>query len=125
MRALLLRILKHGLPTAGLLALIGYGMAELSAMYLAMQPGAGRDGGQWAENMANAFRFQVPVTMAAFGFALVALLEFLYWLVHGNPASDPAPPRHSPPPDPTDQLLEDLLRRSEADLAGRDRQSAE
>lgn len=117
MRTLAVRILRRGLPTAAVLALMGYGMAEFAGIYLAAQPGAERGDGQWAENVAASLRYRVPLGMAAWGFGLVALFEFLHWLVRGNP---PAPaPKSAAAPDATERLLTDLLRRAEADKAAR------
>jgi len=118
MRVLLSRIVKHGLPTAMLLALLGFLMAELAGIWVASQPAPTLQPRASVESPANeltltvrpdaeavqALRYQLPLQMAAWGFGLVVLCELVLAFWRGKKPL--AGPGLRPP---TDEEVEDLL----------------
>jgi hypothetical protein len=123
MRLTLLRILKHGVPTAIFLAVMGYVLAEAAGMWLASQPAPGEVRSRadapafQAEpavgadpEMLRTLRYQLPLRMAAWGVGLVVIVELFLGLIRR------AKPRSAVPPSDAEveQLLNQLLEQSEA-----------
>jgi hypothetical protein len=118
------RILKAGLPAAAALAVLGYGLAEAADVFLsATKPhrqvevidGATVPADAPADPVPTALRRTLPVTMALWGFGLVAAFEGLRRLVKGPAVK---PPIKRPAAADVDKLLADLMVRAEADKAG-------
>ena len=110
MRATFLRILKTGLPTAGLLAGLGYLYAVIAGIYLdANVPPrpTGRPGTD-GEQVTRALEIRLPVLMAGGGFALIAAGELLLSLWR-PPAAGPAAPPNAIPASGLDPEVEKLL----------------
>ncbi len=120
------RILWTGLPVAALLAGLGFALAEATDLFLSANhpgrvvdviDGAARTGGEpLADPLPAAVRRTLPVSMALWGFGLVAAYEGLRRLVKG-PAKK-AVAATKPAGVDVDKLLEDLMRKAEADRAG-------
>lgn len=80
-------ILVHGLMAAGVLAIIGYFLAQLAGMWVATQsqPRVSweanalpiRDAGIDTTELTATLAWRLPLSMAAFGFILVAIGEGL------------------------------------------------
>ncbi len=115
MRRYLLKLLKAGVPTAAILAFFGYAFAQFAGMWYISESG-GRESPVGAAEIARTLEWRLPLTMAAWGFGLVALFEGVLSLWR-----KPVP---VPPPvavvDETEQLLLKLL--EEADAAEAERQ---
>lgn len=134
MRLTLLRILKHGLPTAVLLALLGFLMAELATTWVASQPApGGLQPRASVDSPANesttsvrpdqealeALRYRLPLQMAAWGFGLVVLCELVlaFWRETKPPLAGPG---LRPPTDAeVEELLNQLLQQAEEAEAAR------
>lgn len=132
MQLTLERILKHGLPTAALLALLGFLMAEVAATWIASQPAPAlqpRASVEFPANEAAAprpdveaareLRYQLPIQMAAWGFGLVVLCELVlaYWRGQKPPLAGPG---LRPPTDAeVEELLNQLLQQAEEAEAAR------
>jgi len=116
MRPVLKRIAVNGALTALLLAMIGYGFAELAGLWLAAQP-ADRGPAPAAPanpDVAADLRTRVPLAMGLSGFLFVAVGELgLHFWRSRRPVVPPPPPG----PDPAEVLLEELLRQVEAQQA--------
>ena len=118
MRDTLLRILKNGVPTAVILAGLGWLMAEAAGMWVAGQAVTRSDPVGGGEDVADMFRSRLPLSMAAWGFGIVAAFEVTLGLWRGG--KKPAdPPAAVPPEDEVEKLLNDLLRQAEAAEAAR------
>jgi hypothetical protein len=132
MRVTLVRIAKHGLPTAALLALLGFLMAEMAGIWVASQPApsAPRASVESPADTAapadrpdtvavRALRYQLPLEMAAWGFGLVVLCEL--WLALWRSKKPPMhPPGLRPPTDAeVEELLNQLLQQAEEAEAAR------
>ncbi|OWK36264.1 hypothetical protein [Fimbriiglobus ruber] len=127
MRFTLIRILKHGLPAAAMLALIGFLMGELAGMFVAgnTRPRVGVDPDARAaavepdgRQVAQVLRIRLPILMAACGLSVVATFELLNWFWRGQ-AAPPKPTLAVPSERETEMLLNELLRRAEADRAAK------
>ena len=116
MRLFLTQLLKNGLPTAALLAFFGYLFAQFAGMWYASES-AGRPSPVGADDIAAALEWRLPLTMAAWGFGLVALFEGVLSLWRKPVPSKPA----APAADDTEQLLLKLLEEAEAAEAERQR----
>ena len=114
MRRYLLKLLKNGLPTAAILALFGYGFAQFAGMWYVSEAG-GRDSPVGAGQVAASLEWRLPLAMAGWGFALVALFEGVLSLWRKPDAIPPVVVV-----DETEQLLLKLL--EEADAAEAERQ---
>lgn len=110
MRPYLLKLLKNGVPTAVILAVIGYLFAQLASMWYVSESGGRENVG--VQEMSETLQWRLPLTMAAWGFGLVALFEGVLSLWR----TPVAPPTISTPPavDETEQLLLQLLEEAEA-----------
>ena len=131
MRPTAIRILKHGIPAALVLAALGYGMAEVAGLWVSAQQPVQIDRElletadaappmNQGDEISSTLRTRLPFTMAAWGFGLVAVLELLRRMVKGDPATTPPRP---PPPDPdaeVEKLLNQLLEQAEAAKAARE-----
>jgi hypothetical protein len=109
MHPLVKRILVNSLIAGSLLAVMGYGLAELGRMWLVAQAPA-------RALTADVLGTRVPLMMAGWGVVFVVLSECFLWFVlkrRPKPAAPPAPPG----PDPAEVLLEQLLREAEAKQA--------
>lgn len=111
MRPYLLKLLKNGLPTAAILAAIGFLFAQLAGMWYVSESG-GRTSTVGADEIADTLQWRLPLTMAAWGFGLVALFEgvLALWRTAPAPAIRPAVPAV----DETELLLLQLLEEAEA-----------
>ena len=106
------RILLHGGLTAGLLALVGLLFAEMAGMWAgagATTPPASAD---LNPPLGPAIRYRVPLMMAFWGFAFVAVSELVL-----SRFRKPAPAKPPAPPDDTEKLLNELLAQAEAKSA--------
>jgi hypothetical protein len=119
MHPLVKRILVNSLIAGSLLAVMGYGLAELGRMWLVAQtPVRAQPGGPppAADDTADVLGTRVPLMMAGWGVAFVVLSECFLWFVlkrRPKPAAPPTPPA----PDPAEVLLEQLMREAEAKQA--------
>ena len=112
MLPLLKRILVHGTLTAGLLAVVGFGYAELAGLWLvAKAPTRGTFDSTVASSpaedpLAAELKYRIPATMALCGFLFVAGGEVAVhlWRRRRPPAKPP-----EPRVDPAEALLEQIL----------------
>jgi hypothetical protein len=120
MSPILKRILINGLFTAATLAVVGIGYAEMAGFWLVAQ--APQRLGNEApiaaapvnEPLADSLKYRVPAMMALWGFLFVAAVELgLHWLRRGKPV--PAKSATKPEPASTQQLLEQILAKAEAE----------
>jgi hypothetical protein len=115
MHPLVKRILVNSLIAGSLLAVMGYGLAELGRMWLVAQAPARALPGvppPTTDDTADVLGTRVPLMMAGWGVVFVVLSECFLWFVlkrRPKPAAPPAPPG----PDPAEVLLEQLLREAE------------
>ena len=125
---LFIRILKHGLPTALALAVIGFLLAEGASLWMqghtpqrtSVEPIPYANAPRIAddESVAQGYRHRLPIMMAAWGFGLVVVFELLLFMLHGNapkPAKEPTPTHN----DSTEELLNQLMAKAEAAEASR------
>jgi len=115
------RILVHGTMAAAALALIGYMYAQLAGVWAASQtthrtsavlnPGTSEITAASAEEIAGMLMWRVPLTMAAMGFAIVAMGEGLLsaWR---KPAAPPTDTRTHD--EKAEELIQQLLKDIEA-----------
>ncbi len=84
-------ILVHGGLAAGLLAAVGYFLAQIAGMWVASQTARGAEAG--TDALVSTLAWRLPFTMAAIGFALVAAGEGLrsLWKMP-PPQAEPATP---------------------------------
>jgi hypothetical protein len=120
MREVLRRIAFHGGLTAIVLGIVGFMFAELASIWLSGSPGTREKTGDPIEStdrdgtVSTELRERVPLMMAMWGFAFVAVCELgLHW-VRSRRKKAPAAP---PPPDEAEKLLEELLRQVESRAA--------
>ena len=130
MNPVLKRILLHGGLTAGLLALVGLLFAEMAGMWMGtgagppaptdLNPPVGPARMSSARSRTSAFslsqspiRYRVPLMMAFWGFAFVAVCELVLSRFRKRAAVKPA----EPPPDDAETLLNELLAQAEAKTA--------
>ncbi len=83
-------ILVHGGLAAGVLAVVGYLFAQIAGMWVASQADAGR-GAADTGALVDLLAWRLPFSMAAIGFALVALGEGLKSLWKAPPKREPEP----------------------------------
>ena len=121
MRRFLHRLLINGLPTAAILAIFGYAFAQFAGMWYVSESG-GRHSPVGADDIAGTLEWRLPLTMAAWGFGLVALFEAVLSLWR---KPDAAPVRLAPAVDETEQLLLKLLEEAEAAEAVRQERFAQ
>ena len=133
MRVTLTRILKYGLPTAALLALLGFLMAELAGTWVASQPAPTLQPRASVESPANesvmtvrpdaeaveALRYKLPLQMAAWGFGLVVLCELVLAFWRGQKPPLPGPGLRPPTDEEVEDLLNQLLQQAEEAEAAR------
>jgi hypothetical protein len=118
MNPLLRRIALQGGMTALLLGVVGLLLSELASMWLATAPGgstdiaAGSDGDGTA-SVNETLRSRIPLMMAAWGFAFVAVGELLISLWRRKKQPQPMP---TTVPNLTEQKLAELLRQSDPSL---------
>lgn len=119
------RILWAGVPAAALLAGVGFVLAEAADLFVAAnEPARAVEAIDGAAPPADRpppvsvnLRRTLPLTMAAWGFGLVAAYEGLRRLLRGAP-KPPAAQKPAQTPADVDRLLNDLLVKAEADRAG-------
>lgn len=136
MRNLFIRILKHGLPTALALALVGFVLGEVASIwvqgqstqranveaipYASTQPTTSD-----VEPITQGYRQRLPIMMALWGFGLIVVLEFLLFMFRGNGAKQELEPTPTPShKDSTEELLNQLMAKAEAAEAQRLHKSA-
>jgi hypothetical protein len=121
-RHLLLRILKNGLLTAVILAVLGYVLAEGAGVWVGSQPTlrphaepglAASPGPAPPEQLAGELRTRLPFSLAGWGFLLVVLFEVLAHVWRGGKAPPTRTPK-TPVADETEKLLNELLAKAEA-----------
>ena len=110
MRGLFLRALKTVLPTAVLLGVCGY----LFAVSVGRVVATDKDNGAAT---ADALRWRLPFTMAAWGGGMVLVFELFRSLWGGKPPAPPAKAR--PQAVDSEQLLLQMLEQAEAAEAAR------
>jgi hypothetical protein len=116
MRPVLQRIALQGGITALVLAVMGLLISELASIWLEAAPG-GRSGAVAVpsadanDSLSNTLRSRIPLMMAGWGFAFVAVGELVLYFWRGRKNSQAVV---SPPPDPMDKLLSDLLQPTES-----------
>ena len=120
-RHLLLRILKNGLLTAVVLAVLGYVLAEGAGVWVSSQPTLRpqADDGLTAapgpappEELARQLKTRLPFSLAGWGVLLVVLFEVVAHLWRGGKAPPPPTPKVAVA-DETEKLLNDLLAKAE------------
>lgn len=116
MRLYLFKVLKSGLPTAAILAVCGYVFAQFAGMWYASEAG-GRTLAVGSGEIADTLEWRLPMTMAAWGFGLIALFEGVL-SIWRKPAAL-AVSSETEPVDETEQLLLKLLEEAEAAEAER------
>ena len=115
------RILVHGTMAAAALALIGYMYAQLAGVWAASQtthrtaavlnPSTSDIPAASAEEIAGMLMWRVPLTMAAMGFAIVAIGEGLLGLWR-KPVARPTDTRTHD--EKAEELIQQLLKDTEA-----------
>lgn len=132
MRAMTLRILRNSIVTALMLAVIGYMMSEFASMWLSsrvpLRPGltpsaASLEMQSSGTDLSRHLRYQLPLTMALWGFLLVVVLELFVAAVFGTGTSKPVAtpakkvatinPESGLDPE-VEQLLNNLLEQADA-----------
>ena len=114
MRSTVTRILRHGLIAALLLGVLGYLFAQFAGIWFQEKIGD-RDAPIGGAEVTDALQWRVPLTMAGWGFAVVAVIE----LVTGLWRKPEKPVETKPVPD-AEELLSKLL--DEAEEAERQRE---
>ena len=132
----LVRILKNGLPAAAFLAFVGYLMAEVAGIWFDSQvppppanPSEGRFVPPTGADVSGMLRFQLPLTMGAWGFLLVAVFELVLRVWRGPEAVKTKIPERArgslpPPEDDVEALLNQLLQQAEAAEAARQKRKS-
>ena len=112
MHPLLKRILLNGALTAAILAGVGLLFAHFAGV---MAPGSGIRPGSEDLNqpVADSIRASVPLTMAFWGFAFVAVCEAVRWRLVGSKSAAAAKPAEQQPDD-VEKLLNELLEQAES-----------
>jgi hypothetical protein len=112
------RILLHGVLTAGLLALIGAGFAQLATIWMAgHEPRPGAEVTEVANDpVSEKLTYRVPAMMALWGFLFVLVGELLIWRIRGKREAIQAS-KEANPQDDAEKLLNDLLAQAEAKMA--------
>ena len=116
MRLYLFKVLKSGLPTAAILAVCGYVFAQFAGMWYVSEAG-GRTLPVGSGEIAGTLEWRLPLTMAAWGFGLIALFEGVL-SIWRQPAVLEVPAEVETV-DETEQLLLKLLEEAEAAEAER------
>ncbi len=116
MRLYLFKVLKSGLPTAAILAVCGYVFAQFAGMWYVSEAG-GRTLPVGSGEIADTLEWRLPLTMAAWGFGLIALFEGVL-SIWRQPAVLEVPAEVETV-DETEQLLLKLLEEAEAAEAER------
>ncbi len=118
MKPVFRRIAWNGILTAIVLGIIGYFLAQLATMWLVASPGV-RDATGDAigatdqdGSLAKSIQYRIPLLMAVWGFAFVAVGELVLYLWRGEPK--PKPSRLHQEPDEAEKLLEELLNQVES-----------
>jgi hypothetical protein len=110
---LLKKIARNGLVAATILALVGFGFAEIASLWMTSQSGRSAVG---EAATAESLRYRLPVAMAGWGFVFVALTEALLHLWRARRRTKPA---DKPDPQggqaPAAVLIEQILREAEAE----------
>lgn len=85
--------MKQGLPTAAVLAGLGFVLAELSSIWMQIQspPRMSADE-SWIWQTQSKLRWQLPLGMAAWGFGLVAIFEAVVTAIRGGARPSEAEP---------------------------------
>lgn len=116
MREVCRRIAIHGGLAALVLGIIGFMLAELASIWLAGSPGVRTTTGAPVEgadadgSVADSLRARMPLVLAVWGFAFVAVGEVLLhlWRSRRKPVAPPAKP------DEAEKLLEEILSQVES-----------
>jgi hypothetical protein len=117
MQGVLKRIALHGLLTAAILAVMGILFTQLATMWLSVSAAPRMtpvEAPVPADPLGQALRYRVPLTMAGFGFAFVAISELLVFALRGEKKPVAATPFVAGD-DGAEKLLEELM--SQADIA--------
>ena len=89
MRTTFLNILKTGLPTAFVLAVMGYGLSQMAVMWHVDQTGTSQS---WAAELSNSLEYRLPITMAAWGFGVIVICELFRGIWRKPMVTKPAEP---------------------------------
>ena len=104
----------NGLLTAAVLAVVGYGYAELAGLFLASKsPGRGPQAVQ-PDALADSLHERMPMMMAFWGFAFIAVGEIVLHLIRTR--RKPLPPAEVKADEAT-VLLEQILSKVESERA--------
>ncbi|MCI0702850.1 MAG: hypothetical protein L0241_17350 [Planctomycetia bacterium] len=114
MNPLAKRIVIHGLLTAAVLGVVGLMLAELGGLWMASHSGNRPGSAELNAPVEETLRYKIPLTMAIWGFAFVAVGELILHRIRSR-----RPPTKPPEPQPDDaeRLLNELLAQAEAKAA--------
>lgn len=117
MKPVLQRIAINGVLAALFLAMIGFFLGQVGTMFVVRsEVPTGANGPNPDEELLNALQYRVPLMLAFWGFVFVAVGEVLLHLWRSRkPAPAPAPAQQHP----TEQLLQELLAKAEAEEKAR------
>ena len=108
------RILRHGIPAALMLGCLGFVFAQFAGVWFQGKIGD-REAPAGGAEVTEALQWRVPLTMAGWGFGVVAVIEIV-----GSLWRKPAKPVEAKPVPDAEELLSKLL--DEAEAAERARQ---
>ena len=107
------RIAVNGTLAALFLAVLGYLIANIAVMFL---PAAAPGTDEVAlpdDDLADTMKVRLPLTLAAWGFAFVAVGELLLWAVRGNRTPAAGPTRAEL--DANERIIQELLAKADAE----------
>jgi hypothetical protein len=109
---LLKRILTNGLAAAAALALLGLVFTEVAQTWLNVGTANRPSAAAANAPVADALRSRLPLTMAVWGFGLVAVSEGLLYAVRGGPPKPKSPPKELKL-ETAEVLVDELLRQTD------------
>lgn len=106
------RIAVNGVLAAVALALLGYLIASIAVMFLPVPP-PGAEEPAPPDDLPEAIKVRLPLTLAAWGFVFVALGELVLWAVRGKrpPAAGPTQAEL----DANERIIQELLAKADAE----------
>lgn len=115
------RILIHGLLAGGMLAVVGVMLASLAGTWLSSQPtprtapeAGGLPANIAADDIGDQLQWRLPLTMAAWGFVLVAVGECLVAVFRKPAKTAPAAPT---PDQQAEAIIQQILAEQQANAA--------